>query len=261
MSSISLGYPEDPRRAWASVVVPAQAGPVANAAEHYVQDETPVVLQPMPGRRGRAAARLMARRRRAALRRHRRAEVRRAFGVFGLPLHLRLAFEEARLWPSWEPVAPGFLADDVQGLVQVGCLDRLGSSTVNPCSPPALGCLAAARNGLAEDEELDLLSANPDVDREVATRFPDGGRPISAGKCRPCSGQGYAGLAALPDRAACGRPGAAWLFPAASWPTGSGRGTWLARPPRPGTGNWPGTSAGSRSSCPGPTGRHRTCGN
>ena len=36
----------------------------------------------------------------------------------------------------------------------------------------ALGYLAAALNGLTENEELDLLSANTEVDQEVSERFP-----------------------------------------------------------------------------------------
>ena len=152
------------------LIVSAQTGPVADAAERYLQT-TPVVLQPMPADEGEQLLDSWLAAAGRTLRRHQRAEVRRAFGVLGLPLHLRLAFDEARLWPSWEPVAPGFLADDVPGLVGQ-LLDRLRLEHGEFLLATALGCLAAARNGLAEDEELDLLSANPDVDREVAARFP-----------------------------------------------------------------------------------------
>ena len=152
------------------LIVSAQAGPVADAAERYLQT-TPVVLQPMPADEGEQLLDSWLAATGRTLRRHQRAEVRRAFGVLGLPLHLRLAFEEARLWSSWEPVVPGSLADDVPGLVGQ-LLDRLRLEHGELLLATALGCLAAARNGLAEDEELDLLSANPDVDREVATRFP-----------------------------------------------------------------------------------------
>ena len=152
------------------LIVSAQSGPVADAAERYLQT-TPVALSPMPaGEGGRLLDSWLAAAGRT-LRRHQRAEVLRAFGVLGLPLHLRLAFEEARLWPSWERVVPGFLADDVPGLVGQ-LLDRLRDEHGDCLLATALGCLAAARNGLTENEELDLLSANPDVDREVAARFP-----------------------------------------------------------------------------------------
>jgi hypothetical protein len=152
------------------VVLSAQTGPVADAVGRYLQ-AAPVVLEPMPAGEG---ARLLDSWLAAVgrtLRPHQRAEVLRAFGVLGLPLHLRLAFEEARRWPSWAPVLPGSLADDVAGLVGQ-LLDRLRLEHGDVLLAVALGCLAAARNGLTEDEELDLLSANRGVDREVTARFP-----------------------------------------------------------------------------------------
>ena len=152
------------------LIVSVQTGPVADAAGRYLQT-TPVVLQPMPAGEGERLLDSWLAAAGRTLRRHQRAEVLRAFGVLGLPLHLRLAFEEACLWPSWQTVAPGLLADNVPGLVGQ-LLDRLRLEHGEFLLATALGCLAAARNGLAEAEALDLLSANPDVDREVATRFP-----------------------------------------------------------------------------------------
>ena len=152
------------------LIVSAQTGPVAGAAERYLQT-TSVVLPPMPADEGEQLLDSWLAAAGRTLRPHQRDEVLRAFGVLGLPLHLRLAFDEARLWPSWEPVAPGRLADDVPGLVGQ-LLDRLRREHGEFLLGAALGCLAASRNGLAEDEELDLLSANPEVDREVAAQFP-----------------------------------------------------------------------------------------
>lgn len=85
------------------------------------------------------------------------------------PLFLKLAFEEARRWPSWAPVrgAPDSehgLGDTIEGILG-DLLKRLeqpryhGEALVGR----ALGYLAAARNGLTEDELLDVLSRDPDV--------------------------------------------------------------------------------------------------
>ena len=152
------------------LVLSAQTGPVADAIGRYLQT-APVVLEPMPVGEGERLLDSWLAAVGRTLRRHQRAEVLRAFGVRGLPLHLRLAFEEACRWPSWAPVPPGSLADDVPGLVGQ-LLDRLRLEHGDVLLAVALGCLAAARNGLTEDEELDLLSANAEVDREVTARFP-----------------------------------------------------------------------------------------
>jgi len=84
-------------------------------------------------------------------------EVLTKFATNGLPLYLRLAFEEVRLWHSYTP--PVQLSPDLPGIIGT-LFDRLespqqhGQLFVSHC----LGYLAAARNGLAEDELLDVLS-------------------------------------------------------------------------------------------------------
>ncbi len=81
----------------------------------------------------------------------------------GNPLYLKLAFEEARLWTSTQPQEA--LAAGVPEIIQNNTLARLmhegnhGEVLVSH----ALGYLAAARDGLAEDELLDLLSRDRDV--------------------------------------------------------------------------------------------------
>ena len=75
----------------------------------------------------------------------------------GNPLYLKLAFEEARLWTSFQDQED--LAVGVAGIIQTNMLDRLknegnhGEVLVSH----ALGYLAASRYGLAEDELVDLL--------------------------------------------------------------------------------------------------------
>src|SRR5262249_28087938 len=79
-----------------------------------------------------------------------------ALGGHGTPLYLRLAFERARAWPSFAPPltqpasVPALIGEYLSWLEQPGLH---GSQLV----AHALGLLAAARHGLAEDEALDLL--------------------------------------------------------------------------------------------------------
>jgi WD40 repeat protein len=113
---------------------------------------------------------------------HQRAETLRAFGALGLPLHLRLAFEEARGWSSASPVPPGSLADDVPGLIDQ-LIDRLRGEHGDALPAAALGYLAASRNGLSESEQLDLLSRDDAVGREIAVRFPLS--PAAGGRVPP----------------------------------------------------------------------------
>jgi hypothetical protein len=80
----------------------------------------------------------------------------------GLPLYLKLAFEEARRWQSFTPAAA--LPGDVSGLIRhlFGRLsqdDHHGRVLVSR----SLGYLAAARHGLSEDELLEVLSRDEDV--------------------------------------------------------------------------------------------------
>jgi len=93
-----------------------------------------------------------------------RGDVLAKFTANGLPLYLKLAFEEARRWPSWQVEPTPSLAPDIPGLLRdlFGRLEQPqhhGSVLVSH----ALGYLAAGRHGLTEDELLDVLSADKAV--------------------------------------------------------------------------------------------------
>lgn len=97
----------------------------------------------------------------------------------GRPLYLKLAFEEARLWHSWDGLPCG--ADDEPGLGK-GVIDVLNDMLWRLEQPQnhgrvlvehALGNIAAAKNGLTEDELLDVLSAEDDVMQAFFQRNPD----------------------------------------------------------------------------------------
>ncbi len=86
-----------------------------------------------------------------------RTRVLEGFRGCPLPGYLRLSFEEARRWRSSAPASASSPAPDVAGQID-SLLERLakrhGRALVSRC----LGYLAAARQGLAEDELFELLS-------------------------------------------------------------------------------------------------------
>ena len=101
-----------------------------------------------------------------------RRKVLDSFSRSGLPLHLRLLFEEARRWRSFD--APTNLADDAQGLVRQLFARLSREANHGPVLVPrSLGYLSASRNGLTEDEIIDVLSADADVVDDVRRRSPD----------------------------------------------------------------------------------------
>jgi WD40 repeat protein len=94
-----------------------------------------------------------------------------AYGRCGLPLYLKLAFEEARGWASYQEPEECPLGDGIAGVID-SLLSRLslevnhGPLLINR----GLGYLAAARYGLTEDEMLDVLSADEEVWRDFERR-------------------------------------------------------------------------------------------
>jgi hypothetical protein len=104
-----------------------------------------------------------------------RNEILRHAAGRGLPLYLQVAFQQARRWRSFdEPVDPDILgtedappgrislAEDAPGVIR-DLFDRLSEDGEHGplLVERSLALLAAARNGLAEDELLQLLSPIP----------------------------------------------------------------------------------------------------
>jgi WD40 repeat protein len=90
----------------------------------------------------------------------------------GLPLYLKLAFEEARLWPSWDDLSHTRLSESIDGVIRDNLFARLSSEVHHGrvLVERALGYLAAARHGLTEDELLDVLSRDETVFGEFLAR-------------------------------------------------------------------------------------------
>lgn len=100
-------------------------------------------------------------------------EVLGKFAVHGLPLYLRLAFEEARRWKSYTSAAATTLDAEISGIIR-HLFARLSAPANHGVLLVArgLGYLAAAKHGLSEDEMLDVLSADADVLRDFRERSP-----------------------------------------------------------------------------------------
>jgi len=75
------------------------------------------------------------------------------------PLYLKLAFEEARRWKSYTPEKETALSPDISGIIQ-DLFKRLSSEKNHGemMVSRSLGYLAAGKNGLSEDELIDILS-------------------------------------------------------------------------------------------------------
>ncbi len=87
----------------------------------------------------------------------------------GMPLYLKLAFEEARRWKSYTPGVE--LAQGIPGIIdQLFVRLSLDASHGAVVVSRSLGYVAAAKNGLSEDELLDVLSRDDDVMRDFKER-------------------------------------------------------------------------------------------
>lgn len=87
----------------------------------------------------------------------------------GMPLYLKLAFEEARRWKSYTPVVE--LTPSIPGIIRQ-LFGRLSLDTNHGemVVSRSLGYLAAAKNGLSEDEMLDVLSLDEEVRADFKAR-------------------------------------------------------------------------------------------
>ena len=105
---------------------------------------------------------------------HQREEVIGKFAQEGLPLYLKLGFEESRRWKSYTPAKETVLAPRIPGIIQENLFGRLtdeanhGQMMVST----SLGYLRSGKNGISEDEMVNLLSTNADVMADFRRRAP-----------------------------------------------------------------------------------------
>jgi len=90
----------------------------------------------------------------------------------GLPLYLKLAFEEARRWTSHDSVPK--LHPSIRGVIRDDLFARLAAEANHGgvFVRHALGYLGAAKNGLSEEEMMDVLSADAEVMADFRRRSP-----------------------------------------------------------------------------------------
>jgi len=124
-------------------------------------------LEPMPKEEGRDLLGQWLAEARRTLQDVQRAEVLSKFAANGLPLYLKLAFEEARRWKSYSQ--PVQLSADIPGMVRE-LFRRLSADHGQVLVSRSLGYLAAAKNGLSEDELLDVLSRSYTVFKDFRRR-------------------------------------------------------------------------------------------
>jgi NACHT domain- and WD repeat-containing protein len=104
-----------------------------------------------------------------------RDEVLGKFAAQGLPLYLRLAFEEARLWRSFAPAGETQLADGIPALIRENLFKRLAlpANHGRVMVAHSLGYLAASRHGLSEEEMIDVLSRDDEVKEDFRAHAPN----------------------------------------------------------------------------------------
>jgi hypothetical protein len=83
----------------------------------------------------------------------------------GMPLYLKLALEEARLW-KWDTTPPPF-GESIEGIIRANLLTRQREHHGELLVDRSMAYLAASRHGLAEDELLALLSRDEELYQEV----------------------------------------------------------------------------------------------
>lgn len=81
------------------------------------------------------------------------------FSENGLPLYLKLAFEEASNWNSYTDINSITLAPDTKGLIKM-LFDRLYDEHMKETVEKVLSYIVASRNGLTEDEILDIMASD-----------------------------------------------------------------------------------------------------
>jgi hypothetical protein len=156
------------------LIVSTLPGECRSALENKLPSTNLVKLEAMPPDEGRKLLELWLEDAGRTLQDHQRDEVLNKFGLEGRPLYLRLAFQEARLWKSYTDPKDTALSPDIPGIIRDDLFTRLASPANHGemLVSRSLGYLVAAKNGLSEDEMLDVLSEDTDVLADFKRRSP-----------------------------------------------------------------------------------------
>jgi WD40 repeat protein len=143
--------------AGARLIVSTSSGELLSRLKKKIPGENIVELGPMTIGEGGRLLDLWLRDAGRTLTPGQRTRVLEGFRLCPLPLYLRLSFEDARRWRSSAPVSASSPAPDLAGQID-RLLERLAKRHGRPLLSRCLGYLAAARQGLAEDELFELLA-------------------------------------------------------------------------------------------------------
>jgi WD40 repeat protein len=161
------------------IVATIQKNGLFGHMQNYIPAENFIELAPMATVEGERLLVLWLDHAGRTLQQAQKTDILSKFAQCGLPLYLRLMFDEARGWTSYEGPPCGArsgegLSRDVDGIIG-DMFDRLEkeSNHGRVLTAKSLGYLAAAKNGLTEDELLNVLSADDDVMRDFYRRSPD----------------------------------------------------------------------------------------
>lgn len=136
------------------LIVSTLSGECQFALEHKQPKVNLIELGPMKKEEGEHLLNLWLGEAKRKLRADQQQEVLTKFVVSGLPLYLKLAFEEARRWRSYSSAIS--LKTDSDGMIH-DMFERLSTDHGPMLVERSLGYLAASKNGLSEDEVLDVL--------------------------------------------------------------------------------------------------------
>jgi WD40 repeat protein len=166
-----------PSLSWLPATLPENAALVVSTApsdcwgvlERKTEPGARLKLEPMAACEGDEILEAWLRIAGRTLRPDQRREVLDKFARTGLPLYLKLAFEQARHWRSTtgrvvlDPELPGIIRRLFARLAAESNHGRIMASH-------GLAYLRAAKNGLSEDEMIDILSRDPEVVEDFRKR-------------------------------------------------------------------------------------------
>jgi WD40 repeat protein len=155
------------------LIVSTLPGECLTQLERRLPASNLVKLEPMPVEEGNTLLERWLEEAGRRLQGDQRAEVLGKFVANGLPLYLRLAFEEARFWESYAGGEKTKLSDDTEGIIR-DLLTRLSSETNHGQAlvSHSIGYIAATRHGISEDELLDVLSNDGEVIEDFRRHSP-----------------------------------------------------------------------------------------
>ncbi|HSQ79486.1 MAG TPA: AAA family ATPase, partial [Candidatus Bathyarchaeia archaeon] len=153
------------------VIVSALPGDSAEALTRKLPEAARLTLEPMSASEGGALLDAWLADEGRTLTPAQKSLVLDRFAGEGRPLYLKLACDYARRWPSFAAPASLVLSPGIPGLLG-DLFDRLASDANHGPTlvSRGLGYLAAAKNGLSEDELLDVLSRDETVYADFIAR-------------------------------------------------------------------------------------------